>query len=194
MSVLSSNDITLALARGDLLIQPFKPACVQPASYDLHLGRRFMRLDSNVTVIDMLSDNSGKFVTSFIDDCLDVYPGDFILGETVECITLSGKLNAQLAGVSSVARNGLIVQTAGYVDPGWHGMLTLELTNVTKAVTRLYPGQRIGQLVFSWLETPAKLYNGKYLGAQEVQPSRGHLDYSGKSPATAWAERSALRR
>jgi dCTP deaminase len=93
-----------------------------------------------------------------------------------------------------VARNGLIVQTAGYVDPGWHGMLTLELTNVTKAAIKLYPGQRIGQLVFSWLESPAKLYNGKYLGAQEVQASRGHLDYGGKSPATAWAERSALRR
>jgi dCTP deaminase len=194
MSVLSSNDIVRACASGDIALQPFKLACVQPASYDVHLGRRFMRLDRDVKIIDMLSDNSGKFVTGFIDDCLYVDPGDFVLGETVECITLSDKLNAQLAGVSSAARNGLIVQTAGYVDPGWHGMLTLELTNVTRAAILLYPGQRIGQLVFSWLETPAKLYNGKYLGAQEVQASRGYLDYGGKSPATAWAERSALRR
>lgn len=194
MSILSSNDITLALANGDLTLQPFRFECVQPASYDVHLGRKFLVLDGNVTMLDMLSDNSGKFVTGFIDEYLDLYPGGFILGETLECITLSGKLNAQLAGVSSVARNGLIVQTAGYVDPGWHGMLTLELTNVTQAVIRLYPDQRIGQLVFSWLETPAKLYNGKYLGAQEVQASRGHLDYGGKSPATAWAEQSTLRR
>lgn len=194
MSILSSKDITLALANGDLLIQPFRFDCVQPASYDVHLGRKFMRLAGDVTLIDMLSDNSGRFVTDFIDECLYVYPGDFILGETLECITLSDKLNAQLAGVSSVARNGMIVQTAGYVDPGWHGMLTLELTNVTKAAIKIYPGQRIGQLVFGWLESPAKLYNGKYLGAQEVQASRGHLDYGGKSPATAWAERSALRR
>jgi dCTP deaminase len=194
MSVLSGNDIVRACASDDIALQPFRLACVQPASYDVHLGRKFLVLDGNVTMLDMSSDNSGKFVTGFIDEYLELYPGGFILGETLECVTLSGKLNAQLAGVSSVARNGLIVQTAGYVDPGWHGMLTLELTNVTQAVIRLYPDQRIGQLVFSWLETPTKLYNGKYLGAQEVQASRGHLDYGGKSPATAWAERSALRR
>src|SRR5678815_2170094 len=155
MSILSSEDIIAAHSRRDLYIQPFSYDCVQPASYDVHLGRKYMWLDDSVGTIDMLSDNSGKFVTSFIDGFLCVRPGDFILGETLECITLSDKLNAQLAGVSSVARNGLIVQTAGYVDPGWHGMLTLELTNVTRAVIKLYPGQRIGQLVFGWIHTPA---------------------------------------
>jgi dCTP deaminase len=196
MTVLSSNDILLHIQSGDIRVMPYDSSNVQPASLDLHLGRAYRKLsDENAVLLDTAKDNTHLFPMSFIDKYLDILPGQLVLGETLEVLTLSDKLNAQLAAVSSIARYGLLVHmVAGYIDPGWHGALTLEMVNVTSIPIRVYPSQRIVQAVFSLLETPGNLYNGKYKGAVEPQVSGSHLDFGGNSPAMSWLAQSAMRK
>jgi dCTP deaminase len=196
MTMLSGTGIQEALEQGDLKIEPLSPEGIQPASVDLRLGRRYLRLKDGVT-LDAHKDNSEFFDPYFISDFLELPPGVLVLGETMECITLSDALMAHLSGRSSYGRLGVFVHiTAGVIDPEWHGYLTLELWNATQGPVRLYVGDRIAQLTFHRLAGPPgrdrMVYRGKYNGADEPQVSRSYLD--GPFSVQKVAELNAFRR
>jgi dCTP deaminase len=180
MTMLSGTGIQEALEQGDLKIEPLSTEGLQPSSVDLRLGRRYLKLKDGVT-LDAHKDNSEHFDPYFISDFLELSPGVLILGETMECVTLSETLVANIHGRSSFGRLGVLVHvTAGLVDPGWHGILTLELMNITQGPVRLYVGDRIAQLTVQRLAGPSggvrMVYNGKYNGADDPQASRSYLD------------------
>jgi dCTP deaminase len=196
MTMLSGTGIQEALEQGDLKVEPLSTEGLQPSSVDLRLGRRYLRLKDGVT-LDAHKDNSEHFDPYFISDFLELPPGVLILAETVECVTLSDSLMANIHGRSSFGRLGVLVHiTAGLVDPGWHGILTLELMNITQGPVRLYVGDRIAQLTVQRLAGPfgrAKLgYTGKYLGADDPQVSRSYLD--GPFSVQKVAQLNAFRR
>src|SRR5207249_9091798 len=119
------------------------------------------------------------------DESFILHPGEFVLGSTLERVVLPDDLVARLEGKSSLGRLGLLIHsTAGYVDPGWNGYLTLELSNVANLPITLYPGMRIGQISFFRLTSPAEAPYGKagnkYQGQRGPTPSRFFEDFSGE--------------
>jgi dCTP deaminase len=196
MTMLSGAGIQEALEHGDLRVEPLSTEGLQPSSVDLRLGRRYLRLKDGVT-LDAHKDNSEHFDPYFISDFLELPPGVLVLGETMECVTLSETLVANIHGRSSFGRLGVLVHvTAGLVDPGWHGILTLELMNITRGPVRLYVGDRIAQLTVQRLASPPgrarMVYDGKYRGADEPQVSRSYID--GPYSAQKVAQLNAFRR
>lgn len=180
MTALSGSEIRDALIRGELEVEPLSPEGIQPASVDLRLGRRYLQLKDGVT-LDSHKDNSEHFDPYFISEFLELPPGVLILGETMECVTLADTLVAHISGRSSIGRLGVLVHiTAGLVDPGWHGVLTLELLNVTRGPVRLYVGDRVAQLSVQRLvnvdDGRYMGYSGKYQYADDPQASRSYLD------------------
>lgn len=188
--VLSDRSIREALDAGRIVIRPLDAADIQPASVDLHLSRR-VRVFSNsrqpyidvresmerLTELVEIPDESQPFI---------LHPGEFVLGSTVEHIELPADLVARLEGKSSLGRIGLVIHsTAGFVDPGWKGNLTLELSNLARLPITLYYGMKIGQISFLRLTTPAeRLYGApelgsKYQGQNEPTASRSHRDFQG---------------
>ena len=167
--------------------EPFDPACVQPSSVDLHLDRHF-RVFRNHTMayIDVKQnlEDLTELVSAADDDPFILHPGEFVLGSTLERVKLGNDIVARVEGKSSLGRLGLLVHaTAGYVDPGWDGHLTMELSNVSNLPIRLYYGMKIGQLSFADLTTAADRPYGapglhsKYQGQTGPTASRGYLDY-----------------
>ena len=189
--VLSDRTIREELAKGRIIIQPLGDGCIQPASVDLHLDRNVLVFRNNqVPFIDVRSTNDRltEMVTMADDDPFMLHPGEFILGSTLEHVEVPDDLVARLEGKSSLGRIGLLIHsTAGYVDPGWKGHLTLELSNVSGLPITLYHRMRIGQISFLRLSTPADLLYGdaqlgsKYQGQQDPTPSRVHMDLDGRS-------------
>lgn len=185
--VLSDRSIREELARGRIVIQPLDDSCIQPASVDVHLDRKLLVFrNSRRPYIDVREDLEGLTDMEEIpeDRPFILHPGEFILGSTVEEIGLPDDLVARLEGKSSLGRLGLLIHsTAGYVDPGWSGHLTLELSNVSKLPITLYYGMKIGQVSFLRLTTAAeRLYGSpelgsKYQGQKEPTPSRYHRDF-----------------
>ena len=179
--VLSDHSIREALAAGHIVIDPFDDACVQPSSVDLHVDQYF-RLFRNHTsrVIDVRENQED--LTELVDtgeDPLILHPGEFVLGSTKERVTLPADLVARLEGKSSLGRLGLLIHsTAGFVDAGWDGHLTLELSNVANLPITVYPGMKIGQISFLQMTTPADHPYGseglksKYQGQWGPTPSR----------------------
>lgn len=179
--VLSDRSIREALASGHIVIDPFDEACIQPSSVDLHVDRYF-RLFRNHTsrVIDVREDQED--LTELVDvgeDPLILHPGEFMLGSTTERVTLPNDLVARLEGKSSLGRLGLLIHsTAGFVDAGWDGHLTLELSNVANLPITVYPGMKIGQISFLQMTTAADRPYGsdglhsKYRGQRGPTPSR----------------------
>src|SRR5580704_9309656 len=180
--VLSDHSIREALAAGRIVIDPFDDACVQPSSVDLHVDQYF-RLFRNHTsrVIDVREDQED--LTELVDvgpeGPLILHPGEFMLGATVERVAVPEDLVARLEGKSSLGRLGLLIHsTAGFVDAGWDGHLTLELSNVANLPITLYPGMKIGQISFLRMTTPADQPYGtaglgsKYQGQRGPTPSR----------------------
>jgi dCTP deaminase len=184
--VLSDRSIRDEIAKGRIVIRPLGEGCVQPASVDLHLDRNLLVFRNNrVPYIDVRSTNERltDTVTMADDDPFMLHPGEFVLGSTLEHVEVPAELVARLEGKSSLGRIGLLIHsTAGYVDPGWKGHLTLELSNVSNLPITLYHRMRIGQISFLELTTPAELLYGaselgsKYQGQQDPTPSRVHLD------------------
>src|SRR5438270_8210884 len=142
--ILSDHTIREELAAGRIIIDPVDDADIQPSSVDLHLDR-FFRVFRNHTmrVIDVKEDQSEltELVEIRADDSFILHPGEFVLGSTSERVALPTDLVARLEGKSSLGRLGLLIHsTAGFVDAGWNGHLTLELSNVSNLPITMYPG------------------------------------------------------
>ncbi|MDA0799524.1 MAG: dCTP deaminase [Chloroflexi bacterium] len=189
--VLSDHTIKEEMAKGRIVIRPLGEGCVQPASVDLHLDRNILIFRNNrVAYIDVrkTNDRLTDMVTMADDDPFMLHPGEFVLGSTLEHVEVPDDLVARLEGKSSLGRIGLLIHsTAGYVDPGWKGHLTLELSNVSKLPITLYHRMKIGQISYLRLTTPADLLYGsaelgsKYQNQQDPTASKVHLDFdSGK--------------
>jgi dCTP deaminase len=186
--VLSDRTIKEELAKGRIVIEPQDLSCVQPASVDLHLDRRLLVFrNTRQPFIDVRKEMPGLTEVEDIpeDAPFILHPGEFVLASTLESVTLPADIVARLEGKSSLGRLGLLIHsTAGYVDPGWSGHLTLELSNVANLPITLYYGMKIGQISFLWLTTPAdNLYGSaalgsKYQGQTEPTASKIHQDYT----------------
>jgi dCTP deaminase len=180
--ILSDHSIREELAAGRIVIEPLDESCIQPSSVDLHIDRYF-RVFRNHTMgyIDVKQDleELTELVEIKGDDVFILHPGEFVLGSTAERVGLPDDLVARLEGKSSLGRLGLLIHsTAGFVDAGWDGHLTLELSNVANLPITLYPGMKIGQISFLRMTTPADLPYGskgvgsKYQGQRGPTPSR----------------------
>ena len=187
--VLSDGTIQEELDKGRIRIDPLDPSCIQPASVDLHLDNKVLLFrNSQQPYIDIREPQEDLMQPMEIADDVPfiLHPGEFVLASTLEYIEVPDDIVARLDGKSSLGRMGLIIHsTAGYVDPGWKGNLTLELTNVARLPITLYYGMKIGQISFLRLTAPAqRLYGSpglgsKYQGQQEPTPSRFHEENSG---------------
>jgi dCTP deaminase len=180
--ILSDRSIREALDAGRIVIEPLGEGCIQPSSVDLHVDR-FFRVFRNHTMghIDVKEDleDLTELVEVGEDDPFILHPGEFVLGSTAERVALPDDLVARLEGKSSLGRLGLLIHsTAGFVDAGWDGHLTLELSNVANLPITLYPGMKIGQISFLQMTTPADQPYGssalgsKYRGQRGPTPSR----------------------
>ena len=185
MSVLADRDIRTELESGRVRIAPYDPADLQPSSVDLHLDRSFRVFRNNrYPYIDVRAPQPDLTELLHVaeDEPFILHPGEFVLGQTLEWVELPDDLVARLEGKSSLGRLGLLIHsTAGYVDPGWDGYLTLELSNVANLPITLYPGMRIGQISFFRLTSPAETPYGKagnkYQGQRGPTPSRFFRDF-----------------
>ncbi len=185
--VLSDRTIREQLGCGRIVIDPLDPDDIQPASVDLHLDRNILVFtNSRQPYIDVKEslEPLAEIETVGEDDPFILHPGEFVLGSTREHIELPDNLVARLEGKSSLGRIGLVIHsTAGFVDPGWKGHLTLELSNLARLPITLYYGMKIGQISFLRLTTAAdRLYGSeslgsKYQGQTGPTASRIHLDF-----------------
>ena len=190
--ILSDRSIKESIASGRIVITPYDESLVQPASIDIRLDGRFLVFRNyKHSCIDpkALQKDLTEMVTVAHGDPFIVHPGEFILGNTVERVKLGDDLVARLEGKSSLGRLGLIVHaTAGYVDPGFDGNITLELSNVANLPIRLYPGMKVGQISFFAMTTPADRPYGspglgsKYKGQTAPTASKMHLNFSTTLP------------
>jgi len=189
--VLSDRTIKEEIAKGRIIIEPLDPSCIQPASVDIHLDRKLLAFRSwrAPFYIDIKQNLEGltEIVEIEGDKPFFLQPGEFVLASTLESITLPNDIVGRLEGKSSLGRIGLLIHsTAGYVDPGWRGHLTLELSNVAKLPITLYYGMKIGQISFLRLSTAAERLYGdeglgsKYQGQTEPTASRYYQDFDRK--------------
>jgi dCTP deaminase len=159
-SVLSDGTIRRLVAEGRVHIEPWDETMVQPASVDLRLGTSFRVFHNHrISAIDLA--DPPKNLTELVEigdaDSFVIHPGEFVLGSTQEQVELPNDIVARIEGKSSLGRLGLIVHaTAGFVDPGFKGTLTLEITNLTRVPIILWPGKPIAQLSFMALDQPAE--------------------------------------
>lgn len=182
--VLSDRTIKEQMAAGRIVIVPCDPADVQPSSIDLHLGNKFQVFrNSRYPYIDPTVEQLGlmDMVEASEGEPFVLHPGEFVLGATIERVGLPDDIVARLEGKSSLGRLGLLIHsTAGYVDPGWSGTLTLELSNVANLPIVLTPGMPIGQISFMRMTTPVDRPYGspelgsRYQGQIEPTPSRSY--------------------
>ncbi len=172
--ILSDRTIRRMLAEGQLVIEPLEPSQVGPASVDLRLGRTFL-MPKPVSGIYSLSEEI-EYERTEADEFIVPAHG-FILATTAEVVRLPNDLTAFVEGRSSVGRSGLFIQNAGWVDPGFHGMITLELYNANNAPMRISAGRRICQLVIARADAVVEQpYAGKYQGQMDTTGSRVHMD------------------
>src|SRR5918997_562087 len=180
--LLSDHDLTAELKSGQLQLDPFEPALVQPSSIDVRLDRWFRVFNNHLyTHIDpsIQQDDLTALVEVADDQPFVLHPGEFVLASTLEVITLGDQLAGRLEGKSSLGRLGLLTpSTAGFIDPGFSGHVTLELSNVANLPITIYYAMKIGQLSFVQLSEPAETPYGsgglgsKYQGQQGPTPSR----------------------
>lgn len=175
--LLSDGDLAAAVESGELKLSPFDPALVQPASIDVRLDRRFRVFNNHLyTHIDPRLDQPDLTTLVEVPDGepFMLHPGEFVLASTLEVVTVSAALAVKLEGRSSLGRIGLVVHaTAGWVDPGFSGHVTLELSNVANLPIALWPGMGVGQLCVFRLSSPAaRPYGTPSLGSK-YQGQRG---------------------
>ena len=171
MSVLSDRSIKEALASGRLGIEPLDEAAIQPASVDVRLDKLFRVFKTTSRpYVDVAQgvDDLTELVEISPEEPFVIHPGSFCLGSTLETITIPNDIVARVDGKSSLGRLGLLVHaTAGYVDPGWTGKLTLELSNQSQMPIALYYGMRIAQISFIEMTTPVdRPYGSPELGSK----------------------------
>ncbi len=186
--LLSDRDLKKALADGRLGLEPYDEALVQPSSIDIRLDRYF-RVFANhrYTHIDpaVAQDDLTELVETAGEEPFILHPGEFVLGSTLEVISLADDLAARLEGKSSLGRLGLLTHsTAGFIDPGFSGHVTLELSNVANLPIKLYPGMKIGQICVLPLSSPAdhpygsSVYGSRYQDQLGPTPSRSYLRFT----------------
>ena len=166
-SVLSDGTIRRLVDEGRIVIDPWDPELVQPASVDLRLGSSFRVFHNHRTSAIDLREPPTNLTEEISAEMFVIHPGEFVLGVTEEYVELPDDIVARIEGKSSLGRLGLIVHaTAGFVDPGFKGTLTLEITNLTRVPIKLYPGLLIAQLSFMTLDAPAERpYGSEELGS-----------------------------
>ena len=185
--ILSDRSIREEVTAGRIVIDPFDDGCVQPSSVDLHVDAQFRVFRNNrYPFIDVKQPQ--KDLTELVQgedgEAFILHPGEFVLGSTLERVALPDNLVARLEGKSSLGRLGLLIHsTAGYVDPGWDGYLTLELSNVANLPITIYPGMKIGQISFFRLttaaDTPYGAAGNKYQGQRGPTASRFFEEFAG---------------
>jgi dCTP deaminase len=169
-SVLSDGTIRRLVAEGRIVIDPWDDGMVQPASVDVRLGNSFRVFHNyRVTAIDLREPprNLTEEILVREGEPFAIHPGEFVLGRTLETVQIPDDVVCRIEGKSSIGRLGLIVHaTAGFVDPGFRGSLTLEITNLTRVPIQLYSGLSIAQLSFMALDAPAERpYGSPELGS-----------------------------
>ncbi len=186
--LLSDRDLKAAIAAGRLGLSPFDEAMIQPSSIDVRLDRYF-RVFANhrYTHIDPAEqqDDLTVPIEADGDEPFILHPGEFVLGSTLEVISLGDDLASRLEGKSSLGRLGLLTHsTAGFIDPGFSGHVTLELSNVANLPIKLYPGMKIGQICVLQLSSPSEhpygssIYGSRYQDQRGPTPSRSHLRFT----------------
>jgi len=185
--VLSDRDIRAEIEAGRIVIDPYVPEAVQPSSVDLHLDNRFRVFrNSRYPYIDVREEQPEltELVQIVDDEPFILHPGEFVLGSTLERVALPDDVVGRLEGKSSLGRLGLLIHsTAGYVDPGWDGNLTLELSNVANLPITLYDGMKIGQISFQRMSSPVEVAYGdaklgsRYRGQRDPTASLYHRDF-----------------
>jgi dCTP deaminase len=180
--LLSDRDIKAELDKGRVALEPNDPAMVQPSSVDVRLDKFFRTFENHrYPHIDPAEDQPDltREVAPEGDEPFILHPGEFVLGSTFEVVTLPDDIAARLEGKSSLGRLGLLTHsTAGFIDPGFSGHVTLELANVANLPIKLWPGMKIGQLCFFRLSSPAEhpygseKYGSRYQGQRGPTPSR----------------------
>lgn len=193
--ILSDRTLRQMIRDGVIKLDPYDDTLVQPASIDVRLGDSFHGFQvegyRTCTEIDPRCFDAQEAMRPFqVDSYFHLMPGGFVLGTTIERLTLPDNVVARVEGKSSLGRLGLLVHaTAGFVDPGWtDGKITLEFTNVAPLPIRLYPGMKIAQLSFMQMDGPAERPYGhpelgsKYQGQSDTTPSRYAGNYLGWCP------------
>jgi len=185
--LLSDRDIRAELASGRVAIDPFNDTLVQPSSVDVRLDRwfrvfenhRYAQIDPRLEQPDLT-----RLIEPEGDEPFILHPGEFVLGSTLEAVTLPDDIAGRLEGKSSLGRLGLLTHsTAGFIDPGFSGHVTLELSNVATLPILLYPGMKIGQLCLIRLSSPAEYPYGssrvgsRYQGQRGPTPSRSYENF-----------------
>ncbi len=185
--ILSDVSIRKALADRTIVIDPLDESAIQPSSVDLRVDRYFRVFRNDTTpYIDpkQPQENLTELVEVQDDNAFILHPGEFVLGSTLERVALPTDMVARLEGKSSLGRLGLLIHsTAGFVDAGWDGYLTLELSNVANLPIAIYPGMKIGQISFLQMTTAAETPYGsgatgsKYQGQRGPTPSRYYMNF-----------------
>ncbi len=185
--LLSDRDIRAAIEAGRVLLDPYDPAMVQPSSIDVRLDRYFRVFENHrYPHIDPAEEQPDltRLVEPAADEPFILHPGEFVLASSFEGVTLPDDIAARLEGKSSLGRLGLLTHsTAGFVDPGFTGHVTLELSNVATLPIKLWPGMKIGQLCFFGLSTAAEepygsaRHGSRYQGQRGPTPSRSYLNF-----------------
>jgi dCTP deaminase len=180
--VLSDRSITEAIDAGRIIIEPLGDQCIQPSSVDLHIDRLFRVFRNHsqrVIDVKLPQEDLTELIDVGPENPMILHPGEFMLGSTLERVAIPDDLVARLEGKSSLGRLGLVIHsTAGFIDAGWDGHITLELANLANLPITLYPGMKIGQISFFEMTTPADRPYGanglgsKYRGQRGPTPSR----------------------
>jgi dCTP deaminase len=186
--IISDRDIEKKVKNKEIVVEPFKIENLQPSSLDLELSDEVRVFDNwNESEIDVRKKEDLSRKVKIKNGGFVLHPGEFILGSTIEKVTLPLDVAAKLEGRSSLGRLGLIIHaTAGYVDPGFSGWLTFEIANISRLPIRIYPGIRIAQIVFFQLTSKVKNAYGcrklksKYQGQKGPTASRHWQDFDDK--------------
>jgi dCTP deaminase len=185
--LLSDRDIKAEISVGRVQVEPYDEAMIQPSSIDVRLDRwfrvfenhKYPHIDPSIEQEDLT-----RLLETEGDEPFILHPGEFVLGSTYEVVTLPDDVAGRLEGKSSLGRLGLLTHsTAGFIDPGFSGHVTLELSNVATLPITLYPGMKIGQLCLFRLSSPAEYpygsekYGSRYQGQRGPTPSRSFANF-----------------
>jgi len=175
--LLSDRDIRAELDAGRVVLDPYESAMLQPSSIDVRLDKFFRLFDNHkYPFIDPSQEQPEltRLVEVASGEPLVLHPGEFVLGSTFESVTLPDDVAARLEGKSSLGRLGLLTHsTAGFIDPGFSGHVTLELSNVATLPITLWPGMKIGQMCFFRLSSAAENPYGSSVYGSRYQGQRG---------------------
>ncbi|SDT73411.1 dCTP deaminase [Actinoplanes derwentensis] len=185
--LLSDRDLVSEIKSGGFALDPFEPTLMQPSSVDVRLDRFFRVFNNHLyTHIDPAEQQDDLTAPLEVEDGQPfvLHPGEFVLASTLEVVTLGQELAARLEGKSSLGRLGLLTHsTAGFIDPGFSGHVTLELSNVANLPIKLWPGMKIGQLCVFRLSSPAEhaygssVYGSRYQNQRGPTPSRSAQNF-----------------